>query len=251
MANEASLYDESFFDEESANSAKVARKIIPLVKEVVSVGSVLDVGCGVGMFLRQWMAEGVADVIGIDGAYVAPEKLGIPQEKFHPHDLKESFRLNRKFDLVMSLEVAEHLPAFGANAFVESLCAHGDVILFSAAIPGQGGVNHVNEQWPDYWSAKFAARGYRCIDSLRPLVWNDPDVDYWYSQNTLFYANEAGLAANPKLVAALAQNAPGTPHRLVHPGLYQMHMGELLGNRRVLAALQGFLQTLNQLSRGS
>jgi 2-polyprenyl-3-methyl-5-hydroxy-6-metoxy-1,4-benzoquinol methylase len=59
--------------------------------------------------------------------------------------------LEKEFDLVVSLEVAEHLPASAADQFVNTLVKHGKKILFSAAIPGQGGQDHLNEQWPDYW----------------------------------------------------------------------------------------------------
>ena len=129
----------------------------------------------------------------------------IPSELFRPTDLKEPVTLERRFDLAMSLEVAEHLPESCAEPFVESLTKLSDVVLFSAAIPLQGGDEHIHERWHDYWVELFEARGYRPIDALRPQLWNNPDVDIWYVQNLLLFANDAGLAAQPKLAEPLAQ----------------------------------------------
>ena len=97
----------------------------------------------------------------------------IAREKFLGTDLTQPINLNRRFDLVVSLEVAEHLPSEAAANFVETLTKHGSIILFSAAVPGQVGTNHQNEQWPRYWDGLFAVHGCRCVDCLRGLLWND------------------------------------------------------------------------------
>ncbi len=131
-------------------------------------------------------------ILGTDGDHVPRDMLQIPKHSFRAEDLAKPFeRTDLQADLVISLEVAEHLPDTAADNFVHRLCAHGDVVLFSAAVPGQGGTHHVNEQWPDYWAAKFAARGYRVIDALRPALWADGDVKWWYRQNLLMFANAA------------------------------------------------------------
>ena len=90
------------------------------------------------------------------------------------------------------LEVAEHLPHAKAELFVDNLVAHGDVILFSAAVPHQGGEHHVNEQPPEYWRQKFKARGYDVFDFVRPALTARGDVMPWYRFNTYVYANAAG-----------------------------------------------------------
>ncbi|MGE3623112.1 MAG: class I SAM-dependent methyltransferase [Bdellovibrionales bacterium] len=220
MNAEQKTYDESFFAAEGESSLRAARRIVPLVLHMVPAKSVLDVGCGVGMFLRGFSECGVGDVQGVDGDYVPAQYRQISPDRFKAHDLNTPFDLGRRYDLVVSLEVAEHLPAVSADNFVASLCTHGDVVLFSAAIPGQGGTNHVNEQWPDYWAAKFAAQGYSCIDVLRPLLWNDPEIDYWYRQNMLFFANAGGLAANPNLETVAASAIKWKSLNVVHPELY-------------------------------
>src|SRR5256885_15969550 len=106
-------------------------------------------------------------------------------------DLANPIDLGRRFDLVQSLEVAEHLPAVKAESFVDTLIAHGSLVLFSAALPGQGGENHVNEQPLDYWRDIFRSRGYLPVDYLRPLITGDPAIQSWYRYNILLYV-EAG-----------------------------------------------------------
>ena len=63
-------------------------------------------------------------------------------------DLAQPLQIDRRFDLALSLEVAEHLPPECGSEFVQTLTDLSSVILFSAAIPFQGGTDHLNEQWP-------------------------------------------------------------------------------------------------------
>jgi SAM-dependent methyltransferase len=182
--------DVKYIHIEEEHNTRAAQVVVPELMRLFKPDSVLDVGCGIGTWLHVFGQQGVRVVKGIDGDYVDRKLLGkyLKVENFVPHDLSKPFSLGQKFDLVMSLEVAEHLPASAADNFVKNLVDHGDDILFSAALPGQDGQNHLNEQWPDYWAAKFNAHGYRVYDVLRPLFWNDQRVDRWYRQNMLLYS---------------------------------------------------------------
>ena len=172
-----------------------ADAVVPLILELpVTVGSVVDIGCGTGSWAAAFNVRGI-DVVGVDGDYVDRKSLRIRQDQFIAHDLNQPLDLGRRFDLAVSLEVGEHLDAGLAAGFVDSLIRHADVVLFSAAVPGQGGSHHVNERWPSYWVALFEQRGYRLFDVVRPAVWNLPDVAYWYSQNLLLFAT-GGPARN-------------------------------------------------------
>lgn len=104
------------------------------------------------------------------------KKLEIPEERFLSFELNNPFRIDRQFDLVISLEVAEHLPKECAATFVDSLTRLGPVILFSAAIPFQGGTDHINEQWLDYWAKYFQEKGYVAIDCIRKRIWQNDKV---------------------------------------------------------------------------
>jgi SAM-dependent methyltransferase len=189
-----------------------------IIKEV-KPSAVIDVGCGVGTWLAVLAESGVADVWGIDGDYVDRSLLQIPQERFLPHDLTKPVHLERRFDLVLCLEVAEHLSADSAPTLIDSLVSLGPVILFSAAIPYQGGTHHVNEQWPEYWARHFVARGYLPVDCVRRQIWQLDDVEWYYAQNTLLFVERDYLNSN-SFLRREAENTPPTPLSLVHPAKY-------------------------------
>lgn len=170
-----------------------ARRIIPLVTDAMPVASVADFGCGQGAWLQVWSGTG-AEIMGTDGDYVDRSRLLIPPHAFLPADLAGPVSLGRRFDLVQSLEVAEHLPLAQAGPFIDMLTSHGDAVLFSAAVPGQGGEHHVNEQPLEFWRGLFATHGYRAVDLVRPAVLQDAAVQKWYRCNTLLYVNDTGAA---------------------------------------------------------
>ncbi len=203
-------YDTLFFDYIQAGSSRSARTVLPLVLAGLPISSVLDVGCGAGAWLREYAALGISDVLGVDGDYVQRDRLLIPGERFIARDLAQPFDLGRRFDLVQCLEVAEHLPRDRAATLVENLTRHGDVVLFSAAVPGQGGEHHVNEQPYGYWRDLFAAQGYRLFDWLRPQLQDQPTVESWYRYNSLIFVHDRSIAALPPAIATtrLADAAP-------------------------------------------
>ncbi|WP_256360400.1 class I SAM-dependent methyltransferase [Methylomonas koyamae] len=180
------IYNDRFYDNQSTGSLKSAKAIVPIINEILSPQSVVDLGCGIGTWLSAFIEMGIDDILGIDGPYVEKNKLLINEANFLAADLEKPILLDRKFDLAISLEVAEHIPDIAANTFVSSLTSLSDVIIFSAALPYQGGENHINEQWPEYWSDKFVAAGYTPIDYLRLKLWNDSDIEFWYRQNILY-----------------------------------------------------------------
>ena len=210
------LYDPEFFEALRDGSRQSAKVIVPLILQWIQPASVVDVGCGDGTWLSVFQAEGIDNILGLDGDYVQPATLQIPHNCFVPTDLSQPLQLKRRFDLAISLEVAEHLPEESADRFVESLVQLSDVILFSAAIPHQGGTHHINEQWPDYWIQRFQAHRYLVLDVLRDRLWEDPAVQPWYAQNSFVFIKGDRLSDYPALQAiALAQ-----PKAIVHPSIY-------------------------------
>ena len=209
-------YTREFYASHEAGARSSAGVVVPMVMELLSPRSVVDVGCGTGVWARAFRDQGVEDVVGIDGGHLDPSILEIPSEGFLPLDLSEPFRLDRRFDLVVCLEVAEHLPEPSAGGFVASLVGLGDVVLFSAAIPHQGGTDHLNEQWAEYWAERFAGHGYVAVDRLRRRVWGDPRVEWWYQQNLLLFVDERRLPELPQL----ARSAAPRMLSVVHPHRY-------------------------------
>ena len=196
-------YNDEFFTYLEEGARRSAQAIVPLLTCLFKISSVLDVGCGRGVWLKEWQNHGVTDIVGLDGAYVDEGQLAIPSKRFVKRDLSQSFALQRSFDLVQSLEVGEHIAESCAEVFVGSLAAHGDIILFSAAVPGQGGEFHINEQPFGYWRDKFAARGFRTFDWLRPRICRQIVIEPWYRYNTLIFARNGALdRAPPDLLEA-------------------------------------------------
>lgn len=216
-ASSSAGYDPHFFQALRQGSYESAQVIVPIVLGWLHPQSVVDVGCGDGTWLSVFQAHGVGTILGIDGDYVDRTDLQIPRECFTAANLQQPLTLDRTFDLVVSLEVAEHLPGYYADQFVASLSQLGDVVLFSAAIPHQGGTFHVNEQWPSYWVDRFEKQGYVAIDALRELIWENPQVEPWYAQNCLVFVKGDRLAEYPALQAQV-KSQPLLP--LVHPKIY-------------------------------
>lgn len=219
MAVELKAYSETFYDEALICATRSAWEIVPLILEMVTLNSVIDVGCGTGSWLSVFNQVGVPTVCGIDNASLEKARLQIPRECLIKQDLTKEFQIKQRFDLAMSLEVAEHLPESSARDIVRGLVSASDLVLFSAAIPHQGGTNHVNEQWPEYWAELFAEHGYVPVDCLRERIWNNESVAYWLAQNLLFYVKKDALARYPMLAAAHAQTDPSKLTR-VHPKTY-------------------------------
>lgn len=186
------MYSDSFYQKITPGSVHSARQILPIVLNKFPAKSMVDFGCGSGAWLSVAKELGVGHVLGIDGPWAMGSDQLLLGEEFMQADLaKVEPSLPARFDIAMSTEVAEHLPESRAESFIDGLCAASDCVIFSAAVPRQGGVNHVNEQWQSYWAAKFSRRGYGAIDLVRPLVWTDDTIGECYRQNLLVYVKGA------------------------------------------------------------
>lgn len=210
-------YDAGFYDTIREGTKASAAVVVPLVlsKMKLKAGTalnVIDVGCGEG-----WWAQAFADlgheVIGMDGGYITSSPLN---ERFLPHNINHPLpeHLAGRFDLAVCLEVAEHLSESRAASFVAELCQLAPVVLFSAAIPGQGGTGHVNEQWPGYWQEHFATHEFTVSGALRWDIWDDDRVENWYRQNLLVAAKD------PKSLPQIFKTPLASVWPVVHPVLY-------------------------------
>ncbi len=191
-------YGTDFYKSVETGALSSADAILPIAEELISPKSVIDIGCGNGAWLSYFFKKGIK-IKGIDGDYVDRRILKIPEEYFMPYDLTKPLVLNEKFDMAMSFEVAEHLEEKYADTFIDTLTGLSDIVLFSAALPMARSASHVNEQWQSYWAVKFADRGYKKIDCIRPEVWSRPAIEWWYVQGILIYANDTALEKNHKL----------------------------------------------------
>lgn len=219
------LYDDSFFEFHEQGARDSARAMVPVLFEFIRPASIVDFGCGWGTWLVEFKAAGVTDYLGIDGEYVDRAKLQIDPERFLARDLTQPVQLDRRFELAMCLEVAEHLPQEFAEPLVASLVRAAPIVLFSGAIPLQQGTGHYNEQWPEYWNEIFKRHDYVVIDCLRRPMWDNQSIETWYRQNTLLFVQRSRLPEYPRLKAAFEKAGPNPPLSLVHPEFYlQRHI---------------------------
>lgn len=189
-----SVFDTRYYEQLKDSCEKSARAVVPKLVQLINPKSVVDVGCGPGFWLAEFGSHGVEDLLGIDGEWIPEQLLKISSDRILKHDLVEPLELSKRFDLVVCLEVAEHFPASAADQLVETLTRLGPVILFSAAIPGQGGVHHINEQPPEWWERKFKARGFQRVKGFGEKFAGDQNVSWWYQRNMVFYVREGTLA---------------------------------------------------------
>lgn len=230
-------YDGAFYDSFEETSLRSAEVVVPMVLGWLRAGSVADAGCGLGIWLSVFRAQGVSDVLGLDGDYVDRKRLRIPQDCFRPTQLAEPPAVGRTFDLAMSLEVAEHLPPASSERFADFLASLAPVLLFSAAIPGQPGTAHINPRWHRYWHEAFARRGFEAFDPLRPLLWHDERVSLHYRQNIFLYARKDWLASHPA-ASALRAAPPANCLTLIDEGVLEDNLSLGASLRRIPGQLR-------------
>ena len=184
----------------TAGSARVALAML-LADQLPN--SLLDVGCGPGLWTRAALAMGIEDTVAMDGVTPPNGELGFPPGHFREVDLAKSWNLERRFDVALCLEVAEHLPEESAPALVASLTRHADWVIFSAACPGQLGQHHVNCRWPAYWQGLFNERGFICDDSARWILWQVDEIEPWYRQNVFFARRSPEAGSETRIPAVI------------------------------------------------
>lgn len=214
------IYDQNWHSFYATRTHASATEVLSYLNGIFHPSSLLEIGCGHGGWAAVALELAVPDVVGVDGPWTDTAKLKIGLEKFVPHDLATPLSLGRKFNMVLTLEVAEHVKESAADQFVESCTNHADLVVFGAAIPLQGGFRHINEQWPSYWIRKFSDVGYEFYDLVRPKFWNNEKVEYFYRQNTLVFVNRKNEEVSGQAVDASRLCAESMPTDYVHPEKY-------------------------------
>jgi len=216
------IYGGTFFAGIEEGARRSAEVVVPLLIELFSPSSVVDIGGGGGSWAAACLAHGVADAVAVDGPWVPKTARRIPPDRFLEHDLSLPLVLRRTFDLALCLEAAEHLPASAAPELVRGLAEAAPVVAFSAALPGQGGDGHINEQPASYWARLFASQNYVCFSDIRRRIWNDEAVEVWYRQNLLCFVRESELARwGARLTTPIPHDDPLLD--VAHPALLARH----------------------------
>ena len=232
-------YDSTFFANVAHDSLRSARVVVPMIMELLMPQSVVDVGCGTGAWLRAFVENGVSEIQGIDGDYIDREKLLIDSQNFVAQDLTESIVLDRSYDLALCIEVAEHLPCTSAAGLVEQLVRAAPAVMFSAAIPGQEGTNHLNEQWLSYWRSRFSEFKFTMIDAVRPQIRDDVRIAFYIRQNLVLFVSDSLLASRP-LHCFSSRKDDGCENEWVHIDVYKKWLARATTEPGVKEVLRRF-----------
>lgn len=217
--NNKIAYGEMSLRNNGPSNLSSAEVIVPKLVEWINPESVIDIGCATGVWLNQFKKRGIR-VRGVDGDWVKGQKRYIDDAEITYYDFEsnEEFPIKEKYDLAVSLEMAEHLSAEKAEKLIDILTNLSDVVYFSAATPNSGGMHHVNERWPSYWKKKFEKRNYILVDKVRTEIWNNKKVCYFYAQESFLYVSAEKLENYPELLSAA--NQPQPMLNVVHPELF-------------------------------
>lgn len=176
-----------YFESEMDMCSLFPKGLLDQTIEIFSPRSVLDLGCGTGRSLEYFHDRGI-EVFGVEGSELAISKSAHP-ELMKQVDLNHEVNLGRKFDLVWSYEVVEHIHPEYVHNLLRTFSNHADHVVLSAARPGQGGQGHFNEQPPEYWIEKFAEYGYVCDQEATARLRAVPEE---FSANMLAFRRPAG-----------------------------------------------------------
>lgn len=234
------LYNEKFYSDRRNRVIPSANIIMKLVFDLCPIDSVIDFGCGTGTWINAARSNGAKHVLGIEGNWLQDEFLDNPDLDVQKLDLSKPIKINQKFDLAISLEVGEHLPPERAESFIEDICRTSQKVLFSAAIPNQGGTGHVNEQWQQYWAKLFSKLGYRAFDVIRPKIWSNSSIPFWYRQNIILYMHEDEIEHNKDIYLSLQETKPADLD-VVHPDQFKLNTNRNFAYR---IEQMGFIQRL-------
>jgi SAM-dependent methyltransferase len=208
-------YSKEFYDIQ-LESRRSAEAVISILRERYDPSSIVDIGCGVGVWLKEFQRLGKEDILGIDGPSLPADLLLIPRDKFVCLDVEYAAidSVQRRFDLAICLEMAEHISPERAQVLIDGLSRLSDVVLFSAAIPYQGGTGHVNENWIEYWAGLFLKNDYVPVDLFRARLWSNPQVAFYYRQNALLFVRRE------KALTVFGVTGQLPVHSYVHPETY-------------------------------
>jgi SAM-dependent methyltransferase len=224
--SDGETYDHAYFADWLEEAERSAPVVVPLLLDFFPfVRSVVDIGCGPGAWLAEFRARGVDEIVGLDGSDIPPDLLQVAESAIRRADFRQDFAIADRYDLAMSLEVADCLPPAASEHFVGELTRTSDVVVFSAAAPGQSKRSGSNERWLSYWVSLFLEQGFLHVDLLRPLIWYDQRVSWRYAQNMMIFVRNS----RDDLLEGLrsrARSANG-PIDILHPYSYRRHTARL------------------------
>jgi len=190
MATNAKIYDRKFFNNTLKFENPSAKAFTAILIKHFAPKSVIDIGCGNGIYLSEFKANNI-EILGFDGSPAAIYS-SLIGDKIKLHDLCQQLKLNRKFDLCLCLEVAEHLESTCAQTLINTLTGLSSIIIFTAATPGQGpkSIGHINEQLPEYWLKLFEQKNFILNKKLVKKIKQEmkkAKIIWWLTKNLMIF----------------------------------------------------------------
>lgn len=195
------LYDKSFYESQKSLSLSSAEQIVPIIIDILNPSSVIDFGCGAGTWLSVFENHKVKHIQGLEINNLSSDNYFIEKEKIinNVNFASKDFNISGNYDLAVCLETAEHIHIDYAENLIKNLTSTAPAVLFSAAFPGQTGINHINEQTLSFWRNIFAFFGFSAIDCIRPLIQTNFQTAWWYRQNIIVFVSNDLIKSNAKI----------------------------------------------------
>jgi len=155
--------------------------------------SILDLGCGIGSYLEGALEGGCKDLYGIELNYDKAKKYITKNISFYikSGDITKELNLKKKFDCVLSIEVAEHVEMSQVSFFINNIIRYAEkYILFTAAPPGQPGRGHINLKKKNFWIKYIEDKGVTYKDEIVQQcvkAWSDFNTPLYILQNLMVF----------------------------------------------------------------
>lgn len=209
MPSSYKRYSADFYSNMRSVSASSYAFLANWIFNYCSPKSAIDWGAGSGELLMDLHTNHQVQVKALEGDWVREIPTNLPKLHYEFRDLRFPLKLEEKFDIAICLEVAEHLEDEFAQTLIDGICSSSDLVFFSAAVPYQGGTNHVNEKWPIYWAKRFHKAGFVLSYDPREELWDNPEIADYYKQNLLIFERSK---SNRDMII---------PRSLIHPSLWE------------------------------
>ena len=172
---------------ETSDEKEQAAALADVLRLLYKPAVVADVGCNSGLYLEGFRDAG-CQVMGFDCDDEALALAAVPVTKI---DITSFKPIDFRADMALCLEVLEHIPAEKEDAALLNLCTVSDTIIFSAAVPGQGGDGHINCQPKQHWIDKFEELGFRAAEAEAEYILAQlngyPGIMGWLRNNLIVF----------------------------------------------------------------
>ena len=199
MINE---YSDQFYESVTNRAEYSSRIIFSLLKNALHPKTFVDVGSGDGVWSLSAL-EHFESINHVEAWDLLAEKtyLDIAKKRFPSKNIiskridfeSSDYGVEMVYDLAVCLETFEHLSPSACEKLSLFFSSHTRILIFSGAVPGQGGTNHINEQPFKTWQRNLLDFGFFPLDFIRPNIQDKKNVPSYYKNNIVLWVNSKFL----------------------------------------------------------